>query len=93
MPSDTLTGIFIDSLGTHKDTIDYFFIIKPEEPIRVKEFSIGSGIRYFPFKHLMLDVAIKGKWVELLKEGEGGEENLYCDIYYRFNNDSLKHLP
>ncbi len=90
---DTVQGIFIDSLGTHKDTIDYFFIIKPEEPLRVREYSLGGGIKYFPFKHLMINAAIMGKSVNITKEAEGGEGPFNTDIYYRFNNDTLKQVP
>ncbi len=88
---DTITGTFIDSLGSHKDTVDFLFIIK-SEPIRVREFSLGGGVKYFPAKWLMFDVALTGKWVDLIKGVETGEEHLHYDVYYRFNTDSLRQI-
>lgn len=90
---DTIQGIFIDSLGTHRDTVDYLFIIKPESPYRIREYSLGGGIKYFPFRNFMINLGLIGKWVDIVKEAEGGDGNFYTDIYYRFNNDTLKQVP
>uniref|UniRef100_A0A7C4U6X9 FlgO domain-containing protein n=1 Tax=candidate division WOR-3 bacterium TaxID=2052148 RepID=A0A7C4U6X9_UNCW3 len=82
---DTFSGRFIDNEGSHKDTFDYFLVIKPSEEREVLENTYGAGIRYFPFKNIMIDVSGVHKGI-----GLHSGDFFDTELFYKFEDEPME---